>query len=314
MVEGSLVMSTPREEAATHRIMERLLECNTAQGRSAILLDSLISSKLCQSAALWRQVGTGAVKAWHPVLSRGRAALLPTLEQLRGVARGELPCELSGGRYVLLPIGRHNFALALGTQMPTDELSEERLDSADALFHVWMAVEVAESVGQKEDLLETLPSLTELVTSQNPGTPWQTPFLDQPNLAGFIEAEASWLLDTDVELTLEVQTLPRLALSKDATEGLIRDLLSHAAAGQSIAPSRIRVEVTVHGEGAMITIEDDGGWPPSMQGNSVGRYSSGLFDATAALNSVGGECAIEKGAKGGMITKAIIPGETNPVG
>lgn len=294
--------------AATHRIMEQLLECGTSQERSAVLLNSLLEAGLCQSAALWRQVGTGTTKAWHPVLARGPASLLPTLDQLRAVTRGELGCELSGGRYVLLPIGRHNFALTLGTRLPGDDLSEERLDSADALFHVWLAVEVAESVGQSQNLLDALPSLSDIAGQHNTHTPWQTPLLETPTLEHFIEGEASWLLDSNVELNLVIEPTPALALSRTHTETLLRDLLSHGAAGQSIRPMRVGLSVQAAEDGAVITVQDDGGWPPSMQGETIGRFSSGLFDAARLVQNVGGEFSFSRSPLGGSCVKVWIPG------
>lgn len=274
--------------------MEDLLDCAAPQQRCALFLDALLREKLCTSVALWRHVGKGVVRAWHPIVARGPASLLPTLDMIRGVAAGELPEELSGGRFVVLPINHRNYALAVGLGHQPAATADDDLDTIDALFHVWMAVEIAESVNQGDSLLDALPALGEkrYAKQLSPAAMmWK-------GWEGYLYREADAMLDTTVDFSAHCDDLPTLSLADENLKVLLRELLTSSAAGFERCPSWVRVTMeNVHIKatncGVRITIEDNGGHAPSLQACHVGRFSSGLFDATLALNAAGGELSIE---------------------
>lgn len=288
-------MTSPRQEQATHRLMEDLLDCAAPQQRCALFLDALLREKLCASVALWRHVGKGAVRAWHPIVARGPASLLPTLDMVRGVAAGELPEELSGGRFVVLPINHRNYALAVGLGHHPAATADDDLDTIDALFHVWMAVEIAESVNQGDSLLDALPAPIESSPAKQPSPAammWK-------GWEGFLFREADALLESTIDFSAHCDDVPTLSLADDNLKVLLRELLTSSAAGFERRPTWVRVtmedvENTNTESGVRITIEDNGGHPPSLQSGHVGRFSSGLFDATYALNAASGDFSIER--------------------
>ena len=104
-------MQPPRDESTLGRAMDHLLDCASPTERARILLDAVLEDGLAQAAGLWRRVGRGPVRAWHPVLSRGPASCLPTLSQLEAVLRGDLDRELPLRGLVLSPADDGEFAL-----------------------------------------------------------------------------------------------------------------------------------------------------------------------------------------------------------
>jgi len=302
-------MTSPREEEAVSRTIELLLDCTTARERSRVLLETLMGSKFCQSAALWRQVGRGDVRAWHPVLGRGSASLLPTLQEIRGVIRGDLPSELGLGRHVLLPFDNDEFALTLAIS-EHDEAAEEDVEAAESLFQVWLAVEVAESEAGDTELLDALsgPHERPVLSFDSP-----TPLLANPtknNLREFLYQEASWLLGPSVHFDLEVEQLPELAGNPGQVEDCLRELLASAAVGMTHRSKHVRVSVAAGQKaapGALITIEDDAGWIPSLSGAMGKRASTGLFSAAACLDALQGSLRLDQGSMGGLRVTAWLP-------
>jgi hypothetical protein len=309
-------MTSPREEAAVSQAIELLLDCTTARERSRVLIETLIGSGFCRSAALWRQVGRGDVRAWHPILARGNAAYLPTLEELRGVVAGDLAEELGGGRFVVLPIGHVEFALTLS--VPAHDTSsretEEDLDGAEALFQVWLAVEMAEASELGTDLLDALPGLHGGSTAGAAAAPQDTPRAASGHtayeLSTFLEREASWQLGPSVAFGLEVEDLPPLKANPVQFEGCLRELLASAAAGWSQRVGRVRVRVEAASEaapGALVHLEDDAGWPPSLEASGSARQSAGLFSAARTIDAVGGSLKLDQSPLGGMRVTVWIP-------
>lgn len=295
-------MTSPRQEQATHRLMEDLLDCPSAQQRCAILLDALLREKLCLSAAVWRHVGSGPVRAWHPLLARGAAGLLPTLDMVRSVVAGELPQELTGGRAVILPIGHRTYALAVGVGHAPSATHEEDLDTIDALFHVWMAVEVAESVGQADNLLDALPSL-----ASAPAQPAQSPPL-WFGWQSYLRREADLVLDPACQLELECEALPEGRFDEDALRLILRELLASSAAGFERAPTRLAIKLEhLASRGVRIELRDNGGRIPSLFNAQCGRFSGGLFDASKVLQQHGGDFTIEAHERGGNRVSAFLP-------
>lgn len=303
-------MTSPRQEQRAHRLMQALLDCPNAQQRSALFLDLLLAEGLTESAAIWRRLGRGPVRAWHPILARGPASLLPTLEMVRGVARGELPNELSGGRSVLLPINHRRFALAVGQGHGPRADVDADLDTIDALFHVWMAVEVAESVEQGDELLEALPALaaSEAVAAPEPRTESAPALMAWHGWERFLAREAERCLAPEVTLELECDVLPEGRFDEQALRAVLSDLMSHAAAGTARPPQRVRVRLE-HLDGRCIraTFEDDGGVPPSLRTRDQGRFSAGLFDASKVLHSAGGDLALTARSAHAFGVSATLP-------
>lgn len=304
-------MSSPREDEMVHQAIELLLDCGTAVERTRVLLETVLESGLAASAALWRQVGRGAVRAWHPVLARGQAALLPTLAELRAVVDGELDAELGRGRCVLLPIGTSEFALTLGGCSPDSEV-----ELAESLLQVWLAVEIADAGGCSEELIDALPPLTEAAREHPTSAAARLlgrARADVPpgrELEQFLEGEAGWMLGPGVSFEVHVEDLPALEVDPLWLEALLRDLLSHAAAGQTRRSERVRVAITDTSEqlaGIQVSIEDDAGWPPSLASRPSGRRSTGLFSAAAALTAVGGSLRLDSSPLGGVRIVAWLP-------
>lgn len=330
-------MTSPREEEAVSRAIDLLLDCTSARERSAVLLDTLLDTGLCASAALWRQVGRGKVRAWHPVLARGPASGLPTLEQLRAVVSGDLCEDLGGGRVVVLPIEGDEFALTLGMRFSSepkaaDELSDSEDDPSDtieALFQVWLAVEQAESEGQEAELLDALPSLSrergavlpsdldpQLGPSDRAGSPAQEDQEQAPraptadDLRAFLEREAAWILGPHVQFQARTEQLPPLACDPLQLESCLRDLIYHARAGQTSQPKTVAVELTTsatEAPGALVTVDDDGGWPPSLVGSQAGRNTHQLFQVALTVQNLGGSLRIDPSPLGGMRVTLWIP-------
>ena len=304
-------MTSPRQEQRAHRLMQALLDCPNAQQRSALFLDLLVAEGLTESAAIWRRLGRGPVRAWHPILARGPASLLPTLEMVRGVARGELPNELSGGRAVLLPINHRRFALAIGQGHGPRADVDEDLDTIDALFHVWMAVEVAESVEQSDELLEALPALGASDSSAAPlARPSNAPeaLMAWHGWERFLAREAERCLAPEVALELECDVLPEGRFDEQALRSILSDLMTHAAAGNARAPQRVRVRLEhLQGECIRATFEDDGGAPPSLRATTRGRFGTGLFDASKVLHAAGGDMAFKARSGHEFSVSATLP-------
>lgn len=296
-------MSHPRQAQATHRLMEDLLDCPSPQQRCSMLLDTLLREKLCESVALWRRVGSGKVRAWHPMLARGSASLLPTLEMVRAVAAGDLPQELSGGRAVILPVNHRKYALAVGQGHMGDEDREEDLNMIDALFHVWMAVEIAESVNQSDSLLDVMPSLVDVPARSGSPSPmfWH-------GWTRFVENEADRQLDPSAKLEVTCDELPTEGFDEPLLRTLVRELVTHGAAGFERAPRRLSVALEHLPErGIRVVVEEDGGLAPSLRGQPTGRFSSGLFDASEMLHAAGGDFSIEVDPRGSTRVLAFLP-------
>lgn len=314
MVEREGIMSSPREEEAVSRTIELLLDCGSPRERIRVLLGTLVESGFCESAALWRQVGRGEVRAWHPVLGVGRASILPSLEELRGVVAGELPGELGRGRFVILPIEGDEFALTIATNAQQDS-SEEDLEAAEALFEVWLAVEVSEANDHDDDLLAALAGLN---PAESAGSVPPTPLLGSPvpeveeqeDLAAFLQREAAWLLGPSVTFELEASPLPELTVNQLELEACLRELLAGSSVGLSRRPTRVRASLRAAAPtapGVLFTVEDDGGWIPSLSGPPSARRTQALFSAARLIDELGGSLRLDQGELGGVRVTVWLP-------
>ncbi|MDF1798524.1 MAG: ATP-binding protein [Planctomycetota bacterium] len=316
-------MNSPKDESTLSRAIDLLLDCGSPTARAGILLDAVLKAGLAQAGSLWRRVGTGEVRAWHPLLSRGEAACLPTLAQVEAVTSGELDKELGARRLVLTPVDDQDFALALGEV----DGGEWDLSELEALLAIWSAIERAEDLGTPS-LLDALPGPSPKDAQPAPDelTAMLAEALDPQTFAEFfgpldpsptafeeiLEFEVARLLGPDTQLDFQVDQTPQLALDEEALEDLVRNLLE----GLDDSTRRIRIQLSASDQvmpGALLVIESDSGWPPSLGGLSRGRSQgsgrelAGLSLAVADLHRCGGSMRLERSTWGGLQTTCWLP-------
>jgi len=228
---------------------------------------------------------------------------------------------------VLLPMRHCEFALTVATAGAggSEELAEENIENAEALFEVWLAVEMAEVADQGLDLLDALPGLSgasDAGAAPDMGAGEACPEFLPPELVPmgprgrevevFLRREAAWLLGPAVDLELELEDLPRLVANPIEFETCLRELLTSAAVGLSRRVTRVSVSVVPAdpaAPGALITIEDDAGQLSPMTGVEGTRHSRSLFLAAEAIAAAGGSLRLAAGTHGGMRVAVWLPAD-----
>ena len=312
-------MTSPHDESTLSRAIDLLLDCGSPNARAGILLDAVLNAGLASAASLWRRIGTGEVRAWHPLLSRGPASCLPTLAQVEAVASGDLDKDLGARRLVLTPVEDQDFALALGEV----EGGEWDLAELEALLVIWSSIERAEDLGTPS-LLDALPgpSAQDAQPAPDELTSLLAEALDPETFAEFfgpldsnataieeiLEFEVARLLGPDAELDFQVDGTPALILDEEALEDLVRNLLE----GLDADTQRVRIRLSSSEEkmpGALLVIESDSGWPPSLDGRHDKRSTelAGLSLAVADLHRCGGSLRLERSVWGGLQTTCWVP-------
>jgi len=130
------------------------------------------------------------------------------------------------------------------------------------------------------------------------------------DLTRFLEREAAWILGPAVSFEVEAEDLPPLAADPLQLEACLRELLSHAGAGQTGLARVVRLRITAGdaaAPGARITVEDDAGWPPSLVGRPGGRGSGRLFAVARAIQDQGGDLRLDPSALGGTKVALWLP-------
>ena len=315
-------MQPPRDESTLGRAMDRLLDCGSPFERARILLDAVLDDGLASAAALWRRVGGGPVRAWHPLVSRGAASCLPTLDQVDAASSSELNRELPLRGLVLFPANDHDIALALGEV----EASADRLAEVEGLLSVWAAIEHAEQLSSAE-LLDALPAPTphsgsntdetlgdldaqldelwELLDRSTQAEEQHQPLCTGTELAEVLEFELARRLGVDTEVRWRMDEVPDVALDDE----LLSDLTANLLEGLDEHTRRVRVELGPSSPtmpGAILVIESDTGWPPSLGGLPTDE-GHGLALAAAELADLGGSLGIEQGPWRGLRLTAWIP-------
>ena len=309
------------DEGTLAQAIDLLLDCATPHGRARILLDAVLDEGLATAAGLWRHAGRGPVQAWHPILSRGPAACLPTLAQVVAVTRGELPGELAMRGLVLTPPDDPDFALTLGEA----EASADQLAQLQGLLAVWAAIERADRV-TGEELLDALvaptPADEQAGTIQLPAPDELDELLacflaqGEPSrasagaLAEHLEFELARRVGPDTRVRWSAATVPPAPLQEEDLEDLVDHLLDGLVEGaRQLA---ITLQPSDDLPGLCLVLESDRGWPPSLGALTTGtsrepRPATGLALAQAMARAHGGSLTMARSAFGGLRLTLWLP-------
>ncbi len=157
-------------------ITEALLDSGSTRERASVLMTGLRASEWAGSVALWRRdLGDGS---WHQVMSQGPQMDLPTADQVRAVASGQMDEAIPVFRRVVMPLvsrGAATRAMGLGQL----HCSAEDEVWIEGLFEVWNSLEMADSMdkaglselGLRDELgLESLQKWTDELPGPTPSS------------------------------------------------------------------------------------------------------------------------------------------------